>query len=59
MTAYRENLLDRMIRLYGFENPMVIQFADMCEKYSNNSWNDSVLQLLVEIHEADPVFEED
>lgn len=59
MTTYRENLLDRMIHLYGFENPMVIQFADMCEKYANNAWNDDVLRLLVEAHEADPVFEED
>ena len=48
-----------MIHLYGFENPMVIQFADMCERYANSAWNDEVLRLLVEAHEADPVFEED
>ena len=59
MTTYRENLLDRMIHLYGFENPMVIQFADMCERYGNSAWNDEILRLLVEAHEANPVFEED
>lgn len=59
MTTYRESLLDRMTRIYGLEDPIVIQFAGMCEKYANNPWNDDVLRLLVEAHEADPVFEED
>ena len=59
MTTYRENLLDRMIHIYGFEDSIVIQFAEMCERYANNSWNDDVLRLLVEAHEADPVFKED
>jgi len=59
MTTYRERLLDRMIALYGLENPIVIEFAGMCEKYGDNSWNDDFLRLLVEAHEADPVFKED
>ena len=59
MTTYRENLLDRMIHIYGLEGSIVIQFAGMCERYANNSWNDDVLRLLVEAHEADPVFKED
>ena len=59
MTTYRENLLDRMIAIYGLEDPIVIQFAGMCEKYTDNAWNDDILRLLVEAHEADPVFEED
>ena len=59
MTTYRENLIDRMIRLYGFENPMVVQFAEMCEKYPNNADYDNGLQLLVEAHEEYPIFEED
>ena len=59
MTTYRENLIDRMTRIYGLEDPIVIQFANMCEKYANNAWNDDVLRLLVEAHEADSVFEED
>jgi len=59
MTTYRESLLERMIAIYGLENPIVIQFADMCEKYGDNAFNDDILRLLVDAHEADPVFEED
>jgi len=59
MTTYRKNLLDRMIAIYGLENPIVIEFTWMCEKYGENSWNDDFLRLLVEAHEADPAFEED
>lgn len=59
MTTYRENLLDRLIAIYGLEDPIVIQFARMCERYANNAWNDDILRLLVEAHEANPVFEED
>lgn len=59
MTAYREKLLDRMIHLYGLENPIVIEFCRYCENWGNSEWNDTALRLLVEAHEADPVFEED
>ena len=59
MTTYREHLIDRMIALYGLENPMVIQFAQMCEDYHDTEWNDTVLRLIVEANEADPYFEED
>ena len=59
MTTYREHLIDRMTHIYGLENPIVIQFANMCEKYVDNAWNDDVLRLLVEAHEKDPVFKED
>ena len=59
MTTYREQLLDRLIAIYGFEAPIVIQFANMCERYADNAWNDDILRLLVEAHEKDPVFEED
>jgi hypothetical protein len=48
-----------MIHIYGLEDPIVIQFANMCEKYADNAWNDDVLRLLVEAHEKDPVFKED
>ena len=59
MTAFREDLMNRMTRIYGFENPIVIQFAQMCES-DNNNWNDMTLQILVEAHEAEPqIFEEE
>lgn len=59
MTTYREHLVDRMTHIYGLEAPIVIQFAGMRERYENNAFNDDILRLLVEAHEADPVFEED
>ena len=58
MTEFREDLMNRMIHIYGLENPIVIQFAQMCES-DNNSWNDMTLQILVEAHEKEPAFEED
>jgi len=58
MTTYREQLTDRLIRLYGFENDIVIAFCELCENWTDNEWNNRVLTLLVEAHEADPFFEE-
>lgn len=51
----RENLIDRMIHIYGFENPIVINFAKLCEEYPDNSVNDKMLEILVCAHESDPV----
>ena len=59
MSAYRENLIDRMIAIYGFENPIVIEFAEWCERQEENDWNNKMLTILVEAHEAEPYFEED
>ena len=33
MNDFRENLLDRMIRIYGFEDPVVISFCRLCESW--------------------------
>ena len=51
MSENRKNLVDRIIRIYGHENPITIQFARMCEEYDANSWNEAVLNLFVEAHE--------
>jgi len=59
MNTYRENLADRMIAIYGLENPIVIQFVEMCEKWEVNDWNDTILRILVETHEKEPYFEEE
>lgn len=59
MTAYRENLIDRMIAIYGLENPIVIEFARLCEDWEENEWNNKVLTILVEAHEAEAYFEKD
>lgn len=59
MTICRENLIDRMIAIYGLENPIVIEFAEWCERWEENEWNNKALTILVEAHEAEPYFEED
>jgi len=58
MTAYRENLIDRMCHIYGLESPIVIEFAGWCERWEENEWNNKALTILVEAHEAEPYFEE-
>lgn len=58
MTTYREQLVDRMIRIYGFEHDCVLTFINMCEKYENSFWYDRVLEILVESHEEDPLMED-
>lgn len=55
-TKMRENLMDRMIRIYGYENPIVIEFCRLCEEWEENDWNDKVLTILVEAHEAENGF---
>lgn len=52
----RENLIDRMIRIYGFEHPIVIQFAKLCERMAYTEANDKALMTLVEAHEENPAF---
>ena len=60
MTICREKLIDRMTAIYGFENPIVLDFCRLCEAWENNDWNNKCLAVLVESHEADPViFEEE
>jgi len=51
----REEYLSRMIHLYGFEHPAVIQFAELIER----GVNDETLKTLVECHEASPLIDED
>lgn len=55
-TKMRENLMDRMIRIYGYENPIVIEFCRLCEEWEENAWNDKVLEILVSAHEAENRF---
>ena len=62
MTDFRKNLIDRMIRIYGFEHPLVIQFAISCECYTDCDlapmWDDC-LKSVVECHEKNPYRGED
>ena len=52
-TTKREELLTRMIRIYGFEHEEVLNFAELME--SNIS--DKSLEVLVECHEQYPVLD--
>ena len=54
MSQFRMDLIDRMIRIYGFESEIVISFCRLCESYSENRFNDQCLRILVEAHEASP-----
>lgn len=49
----RENLIDEMIRIYGFENPITIEFAEMCE---NPKWDIKTLKTILESHKLYPQF---
>lgn len=51
MSAFREQLLDRMIRIYGFEHKVVVAFAEACE---STFLTDRALEVVVESHEETP-----
>ena len=52
----REQLLNRMIRIYGFEHKLVIEFAEMIE---NPNYKTEILETLVKCHEANPLWEDE
>ena len=56
----REELMNRMIRLYGFESPITIDFCWLCEEWANTEAYDNALAILVKCHEEAPqCFEEE
>ena len=55
----REKLIDRMIRIYGFENPIVIEFCRLCEKLEDTKEKDKLLEAIVKSHEESPDFDEE
>ena len=60
MNKIREQLADRMIRLYGFENPITIDFCRLCEEWPDTEACDNALATLVKCHEEAPqCFEEE
>ena len=52
----REKMLDEMIRIYGFEHEVVIQFARLVE---NPDIPDKVLRTLLLVHQEYPLEDED
>ena len=59
MNPMRENLLDRMIKIYGFEHPIVIRFAKSCESMEDNAIYDTILRLAVEKQKKYPNLDTD
>ena len=55
MNEFREKLIDRMIKKFGFEHPNTIAIATLCEA----TWiSDEALEKAVEHHEANSIFED-
>lgn len=59
MTDFRNELLTRMIHLYGFEHECVLDFARMCEEWVDDIAHDRILEMLVESHEEFPQYGDD
>lgn len=53
-----EKLLDRIIRLYGFEHFYTIHFAKECEKCSSEE-ELAILESIVTLHERHPLMNEE
>ena len=50
----REKLIDRMVHIYGFENPIVIEFCKLCEAWEDIEDRDHLLEVIVKSHEEFP-----
>ena len=50
----RGQLIARMIRIYGFENPIVIRFCKLCEVWDNTEEMNRLLEMIVKSHEKYP-----
>ena len=56
MTEKREELLTRMIRIYGMEHEIVIMFAKYVE---NPKFDEGLLEAVVKCHEENPYWWEE
>ena len=52
MTKNAEKYLARMIKIYGYEHEIVLQFAQACE----DGMDDEMLRVIVRCHELSPVY---
>jgi hypothetical protein len=59
VVVMREKLIDRLIHIYGFENPIVIEFCRLCEKWENGKEKDKLLEVIVKWHEEFPDLDEE
>lgn len=51
MNAKREQMVDRLIRIYGYENSNVIQFCRLCEEKPDTEDWDDMLEIMVGYYE--------
>lgn len=59
MNEFRNKLLDRMIRIYGFEHEIVIRFARQCERFPQTEAFDKAFETIVKFHEGTPQIEKE
>ena len=50
MNAKREALVDEMIRMYGFESEITIDFAKLAENFPKTKEFDDLLRIIVNYH---------
>lgn len=51
MSERRQKMLDRIIRIYGYEHPITIRFAQILESAEDFEEMDEMLENFVEIFE--------
>ena len=52
-----EQLIKRMVHIYGFENPIVVEFCKLCEAWEDIKDRDRLLEVIVKAHEEYPQFD--
>ena len=50
----REKLIERMVHIYSFENPIVIEFCKLCEAWKDIEDRERLLETIVKSHEEFP-----
>lgn len=59
LSQFREDLLTRIIHIYGFEHKITIWFAKLLEIQKENEINNKMLEMMVECHEKSPIVDKD
>ena len=59
LSQFREDLLTRIIHIYGFEHKITIWFAQLLETQEENDFNNKMLEMMVECHEKSSIVNED
>ena len=54
-----EQLIERMVHIYGFENHIVIEFCKLCEAWEDIEDRDHLLEVIVKSHEEFPQFDDE